>query len=818
MTKQILSNKFLIISFLLIFFSFPQNAYSQNSIDSTIVPKKKLNVADISIFLSETELKADIIVRNIKDDKSLKIISAENDSIIRIINNDLKIFLKSKKSISSKNNRRLGNSVVIWEQDLDIINKKIKTISNKISEIDENIDDFRKEENEIKYTLHFLKTNKEAYSLQVKSKNVSKKISSIISTLNKQKNYSVKVLDKLIITKGKILPIIDLINGNISDRRTGVIHREQESLFKLDYSNKENWNISEITPLIVGEYNRLKTYVLSNLLLLFSHLLIIIITIYFFVYINKHPINDITANPTRYKLYFRKLYQNPISLGIVMGLLSFVGIYSNLPLIFIDIYRFLFVIPLYFILKSIITKEYHMYVYIFVIILTSQIIYIFIPEQTIYSRLALLIVNSLEVFGFIHLLLKIKNNNIFESRIVNKIVIRIVLSFSIIAIIGLIGNIIGMVMFSEIILKGIFSSLLSTVLMALLLIASNGILITYIESDHANRINYINKNRKQISKGVIRVTNTIVFLFLSHFILKNLGLEKIVIESISAFINYEITLGSMSFSLDGIFSFFFVIWMSLVSSRIIKSLLEEDILPKMEVETGLLHTISMIAKYSIVTMGFFIAMSVAGIPFGQMAIVFSAFGVGIGFGLQNIFNNLVSGFILLFERPIKIGDTVEVGTLIGQVKSIGIRSSKVRTFDGAEIIVPNGNLISNEVINWTLSDRKRRVEIIIGISYDSDPHKARDIFMEVLKKHPQIVSNPDPDVYFRDLGESSLDFRLLFWTYKDWVKVRSEIIFDVFDALKEAGIEIPFPQQDLHLRSIDSNVEMKYKTTENKKS
>ena len=812
MTKQIFSNRLVIISLLLIVFSFPQNSFAQSSIDSLITPKSKLNVADISISLSETELKADIILHNLKDDKSLKVISAENDSIIKIINTDLKGFSKDKKDISRKNNRRLGNSLVLWEQDLGIINNRIAIISDKISEIDENVDDFRKEENEIKSTLDYLKTNHEAYSIQLKSKKVSKKISDIIYTLNKQKNYSVKILDKLITIKGKIIPVIDLINTNINERRTSIIDRDHKSLFNLDYSKKENWDVSGISSLVSGEYNKLKTYILSNLLLIFTHFVSIILSISFFVYINSHPVNDITAKPTYYKLYFRKLYQNPINLGYVMGLLSFVGIYSNLPLIFIDFYRFLFILPLYFLLKGVTNKKYHIYIYIFIAILISQIIYIFIPEHTIYSRLTLFVVNSLQVFGFVHFLLNIKNNKIFESETLNKVINRIVLIFLIAAVVGFIGNIFGMVMLSEIILKSIFSTLLATVLMTLLLIVSNGMLITYIESDNANKINYLRNNRQQISKVVVRITNFIVFIFLSHFILKNLGLEKVVIDSIYSFVNYEVSLGSMTFSLDGIFSFFFVIWLSLVSSRIIKSLLEEDILPKMEVETGLLHTISMIVKYSIVTMGFFIAMSVAGIPFGQMAIVFSAFGVGIGFGLQNIFNNLVSGFILLFERPIKIGDTVEVGTLIGQVKSIGIRSSKVRTFDGAEIIVPNGNLISNEVINWTLSDRKRRVEIIVGISYNSDPHLAKDIFMEVLKKHPQIVSNPEPDVYFRDLGESSLDFRLLFWTYKDWIKVKSDIIFDVFDALKEAGIEIPFPQQDLHLRSVDSDVEIKHKS------
>ena len=211
------------------------------------------------------------------------------------------------------------------------------------------------------------------------------------------------------------------------------------------------------------------------------------------------------------------------------------------------------------------------------------------------------------------------------------------------------------------------------------------------------------------------------------------------------------------------------------------------------------------ARYTIITLGVFLAITAAGLPLGSLGILIGAFGVGIGFGLQNIFNNLVSGLILLFERPIQIGDTIEVGTLIGNVKSIGIRSSNVRTFDGAEVIVPNGQLISKEVINWTLSDHQRRIEIIAGVAYGSDPHKVKEIFMQCLAKHPDIIESPEPNVYFNDLGESSLDFRLLFCTSKigEWLRIRSEVVFMVHDALNENGITIPFPQRDLHIKSVD---------------
>ena len=192
-------------------------------------------------------------------------------------------------------------------------------------------------------------------------------------------------------------------------------------------------------------------------------------------------------------------------------------------------------------------------------------------------------------------------------------------------------------------------------------------------------------------------------------------------------------------------------------------------------------------------------------PLDHLTIIFSAFSVGIGFGLQNIFNNLVSGVILLFEREVQIGDIIEVGDLMGTVNSMGIRSSHIRTFEGAEVIVPNGLLISKEVVDWTLSDKSRRIEIISGVAYGSDVHLVKKLLMEVIKKHPDVKPDPEPLVLFNAMGESSLDFRLLFWTdqFEQWLRIRSEIIFAIHDTLYENDISIPFPQRDLHLKSVD---------------
>jgi len=283
--------------------------------------------------------------------------------------------------------------------------------------------------------------------------------------------------------------------------------------------------------------------------------------------------------------------------------------------------------------------------------------------------------------------------------------------------------------------------------------------------------------------------------------------QSVLIDQVIEFFEQDRNIGSVSFSWGKIFIFFFVIWLSIAVSNFIRAILQEDILNNLKLKKGLPHTIALMVKYTLVTLGVVLAVSAAGIPVSSLTVVLGAFGVGIGFGLQNIFNNLVSGLILLFERPIQIGDTIEFGTLMGVVRSIGIRSSNIRTFDGAEIIVPNGNLISNEVINWTLSDETRRIEVIVGVSYNSDPHKVKEVLFKILTDHEDVEDDPAPNVLFQNLGDSSLDFRMLFWTrnFGEWIRIRSEIIFKIFDELKAAGIEIPFPQRDLHLRSIDKD-------------
>jgi small-conductance mechanosensitive channel len=232
----------------------------------------------------------------------------------------------------------------------------------------------------------------------------------------------------------------------------------------------------------------------------------------------------------------------------------------------------------------------------------------------------------------------------------------------------------------------------------------------------------------------------------------------------------------------------------------------------MSVSTGQADAWATLAQWAILVGGILFAAASAGIAGGQLAVLAGALGVGIGFGLQNIVNNFVSGFILIFEQPIKVGDRIEISSLslTGEVRRIGIRSSTIRTFDGADVVVPNSNLIQSEVINWTLSDSKRRFQVDVGVKYGTDPNRVIELLRSVADGVPRILRHPEPLVLFMGFGDSSLNFSVRVWsaTFEDSIVLRSVLAVAINDALKAEGIEIPFPQRDLHLRSVDAAVQV----------
>ena len=238
----------------------------------------------------------------------------------------------------------------------------------------------------------------------------------------------------------------------------------------------------------------------------------------------------------------------------------------------------------------------------------------------------------------------------------------------------------------------------------------------------------------------------------------------------------------------------------------LQALLMEKVLSSRQMDTGARLSIVRLVHYGLVLVGFLIALSALGFELKNVTIIGGALGVGIGFGMQAIVNNFVSGLILLFERPIKVGDVIQLSDgQQGRVLNLGLRATTVQTFDRAEIVVPNGDLISNQVTNWTLGDRSMRLTIPVGVAYGSDVETVMRVLMAVATENDQVLKAPQPMVLFLNFGDSSLDFQLRVWIsdFNNRRIIQSALIRDIDRRFRIEGVEIPFPQRDLHLRSVD---------------
>jgi small-conductance mechanosensitive channel len=235
-------------------------------------------------------------------------------------------------------------------------------------------------------------------------------------------------------------------------------------------------------------------------------------------------------------------------------------------------------------------------------------------------------------------------------------------------------------------------------------------------------------------------------------------------------------------------------------SSLIRFVLAEEVYPRAGIPTGTSYAASSVFHYAIMTLAFLLALGLLGVTLTQVTVLAGALGVGIGFGLQGVVNNFVSGLILLFERPINVGDAVQVGDLQGWVRRIGIRASVVRTFQGAEIIVPNAQLTTQQVTNWTLSDQQRRIDLPVGLSYGVEPAKVIELLEDVATAHPRVLRDPSPRCLFMGYGDSSINFELRAWTdYAIWIQVQSDLTVAVYEAVYAAGMTFPFPQREVRL-------------------
>jgi small-conductance mechanosensitive channel len=276
-------------------------------------------------------------------------------------------------------------------------------------------------------------------------------------------------------------------------------------------------------------------------------------------------------------------------------------------------------------------------------------------------------------------------------------------------------------------------------------------------------------------------------------------------ELVNDILNIKLfSVGESSLTIGLLITLVISIVILLIISEWIKKILVDRVLKRYRIESGTRQSVGTIVKYIIVIAGLFSILQTNGIDLSAFGILAGALGVGIGFGLQNITNNFISGLIILFEQPIRIGDRIEVGNIAGDVVKISARSTTVVTNDNISVIIPNSKFIDDQVINWSHNEYKVRFNFPVGVSYKENPEKINQILIEVARNNPGVLDSPLPDVLFDKFDDSSLNFYLRVWTseYVNKPKVlKSQLYFEIFKRFAVEGIEIPFPQRDIHIKT-----------------
>ena len=356
----------------------------------------------------------------------------------------------------------------------------------------------------------------------------------------------------------------------------------------------------------------------------------------------------------------------------------------------------------------------------------------------------------------------------------------------------LLANVFGYVNFANLLWGGALRSAYvgANVFVALRIV--EGLVIISLGTRPLGLIRVVRRNRPMLQRRIRGVTVFLAFVYWASLTLDFFGLRTPLITGTEEVLRANLAIGSFSISLRQVLVFVATVWAAFAVSRFLRFLLEEDIYHHWHLARGVPQAISTMVHYAVLLTGFFVGLAVFGVDLTKVKILAGAFTVRVGFGLQTVINNFVCGLILLFERPIKVGDIIQIDTDIGEVRRIGIRACVIRTTDGSEVIAPNGTIISNKVTNWTLSDRYRAIEVPVTVARGAAPQHVIEVLKRVAVNHPGVTKEPVPQAYAVSFSSNTVIFNLRAWTerYEDWVQVRSDLSVAVDEALVHENITL----------------------------
>ncbi len=770
----------------------------ENKTDSTSVSNKSIAIGDIS---EESEkLGQQLLKLKGTLDQSERIL--EIDSMVMATAPEiLKLVDSSFLKREDVTLRDLKVRKVEWTNYKTVLNDYQSSIKDRSEEISKII-------NDVFYELNRWELTKKQLADRSESKEMAESFDKAIAALEDVMKAAHTRLDSVFVIQKKVTELVLIIDEEISNIEFAENQRRKD-YFVID--SKPIWEKSD--KLMIGD--SISTESLSSTSLIykgikqnksqflhFFHLntktfvfqiAFLVLFMVFLIMANMKWKKKITSIKNPIEKQAKKVLQNPFLTTMSIGVLVSAFFYDSMVPAYAEFHIMIVLLATVLLLPKLTDKRLYVFLWLLFLVYMINTFEAFIGVKAHLVR-GLLITDALLLIASLYIGRKIVKEKPEQFSQIIKPFKFISVLYILLLIISIIANVIGMVALSNYLTKSVIVSLSFGVVTYLAIKVFTSIFILIFKLRTTTNIQTLTAMVKATHQRIRPLFNFIGLLFWLFFTLNGFELYDYIINGYNDLIAMNWRIGEMTISLGGILAFVGIFIFTLFIAKIAATLFQDEwmvaVLPR-----GVAPAISLVLRIVVITLGLYAGFVAAGVDLSKLGFILGALGVGIGFGLQNVVLNFVSGLILAFERPINLGDTIEVDMEKGVVTNIGVRSSNIRAYSGAEVIIPNGDLISKKVINWTLSNRNRRSKVPMKTSPDADPEKVIELFNQIAMDHPNTSEEPAPKTYFYGYGpDGNLNFALMYWTtFSDTLKTDSEIALLIYKKLKEEGIQAPAP-------------------------
>lgn len=759
--------------------------------DTLVKEKRTIPVGEIS---SRTEAISNRFVElreQIKPSTEISYIDTVLDASMIKLNEEKELIYADSTEQSYRSLVFVQNEWEGYEKQLRVIQENLKSRSDQIIEITDEINE---------YLSIWQETRDE--SIENNSSNeVIESIDEVIETINLISINVILRSDSLFLIQKKLTDqalIIDDVIHEIFIRQKNL----QSNYFIIDgpeiWNAKDSLSTYKVVKETVYEGVRhdsitLWEYLMRNRATLFSQIMLLLVLMILFFYLNRKWIKNMDPQKSDLDTITFQILTNPIASVLTIGVLISVFFYKSNPPILGELFIVFILATTVYLLPKLAVKRLRLLLFLLLVLILINLAGNYVGVKSFGARIASAFSSVIMVF----ILFDFRFNKGFKSYLNRKrshLISGVIYLFLILVFFGFVANLIGSVNLSDFIFSGVlYSTIFAIIIWSAFEVFTNLILLlTREDPDKEIRtFSSIKIVTQKWLRPLLKWGGFILWIYLS---LVGFSVIKYVKDLLSDFMEIKWDVGELTISLGGIFSFLFILIITVIITKIISNVLRDDWIENKALPKGSSPAISIVLRIIVTTLGLYLAASAAGIDMSNLGFIVGALSVGIGFGLQSVVLNFIAGLILAFERPIHVGDVVQVDMEMGVVSEIGIRASKIKTWDGTEVIIPNGDLVSKKVVNYTLTDVKRRIKIPIRTAINANPREVIDLLTTVAKEHPKTLEDPRCKTYFQGYGETSLDFFLYFWTlFDDGLSTKNEVLLQIHEKLIESEIDVPIP-------------------------